>query len=82
MGKCERDTGREKGSGQERGELEYVGGRRVYGMANTPRTTTELTTTFATAIANLLGLSNVEKGVEVVVRAVCLSFSPPVYILI
>lgn len=34
------------------------------------RTTTELTTSFATAIANLIGLSDVEKGVEVVVRAV------------
>ena len=34
------------------------------------RTTTELTTSFATGIANLLGLSNIEKGVEVVVRAV------------
>jgi len=33
-------------------------------------TTTELTTSFATGIANLLGLSNIEKGVEVVVRAI------------
>ena len=34
------------------------------------RTTTELTTNFATSISNLIGLANVEKGVEVVVRAV------------
>ncbi|KAG0646275.1 hypothetical protein D0Z07_8386 [Hyphodiscus hymeniophilus] len=33
-------------------------------------TTTELTTTFATWVANLIGLSNIEKGVEIVVRAV------------
>jgi len=33
-------------------------------------TTTELTTTFATSIANLIGLAKVEKGVEVVVRAI------------
>lgn len=33
--------------------------------------TTELTTTFATFVANLIGLAKVEKGVEVVVRAVC-----------
>jgi len=32
-------------------------------------TTTELTTTISTSIANLIGLSNVEGGVEVVVRA-------------
>lgn len=32
--------------------------------------TTELTTTFATWVANLVGLAKVEKGVEVVVRAV------------
>lgn len=32
--------------------------------------TTELTTSFATSIANLIGLAKVEKGVEVVVRAV------------
>lgn len=34
------------------------------------RTTTELTTSFATWLANLLGLGSVEGGVEVVVRAV------------
>lgn len=39
------------------------------------RTTTELTTSFATGVANLIGLSNVEKGVEVVVRAVSLLLS-------
>jgi len=33
-------------------------------------TTTELTTSFATWIANLIGLSNIEGGVEVVVRAI------------
>jgi hypothetical protein len=32
--------------------------------------TTELTTTFATSIANAIGLEKAEKGVEVVVRAV------------
>lgn len=32
-------------------------------------TTTELTTSFATSIANLIGLAKIEKGVEVVVRA-------------
>jgi hypothetical protein len=35
-----------------------------------PRTTTELTTSFATSIANLVGLGNAEKFVEVIVRAV------------
>jgi len=34
------------------------------------RTTTELTTSFATAIANLFGLGNGEKAVEVIVRGV------------
>ena len=38
------------------------------------RTTTELTTSFATWVANLIGLSNIEGGVEVVVRAVCSPF--------
>ncbi|KAN0096238.1 hypothetical protein V8E51_015043 [Hyaloscypha variabilis] len=33
-------------------------------------TTTELTTSFATWVANLIGLSNIEGGVEVVVRAI------------
>lgn len=33
-------------------------------------TTTELTTNFATAIANLIGLSKIEGGVEVVIRAI------------
>jgi hypothetical protein len=36
------------------------------------RTTTELTTSFATSIANLIGLGKVENGVEVVVRSVSL----------
>lgn len=40
------------------------------------RTTTELTTSFATWIANSIGLGNVEGGVEVVVRAVRGPFSP------
>ena len=41
------------------------------------RTTTELTTTFSTWVANLIGLNSIEKGVEVVVRAVRpLPFSP------
>jgi hypothetical protein len=34
------------------------------------RTTTELTTSFATAIANLLGLGSGEKVVEAVIRGV------------
>jgi len=39
-------------------------------LTATFRTTTELTTTFATWVANLIGLTSIEKGVEVVVRAV------------
>lgn len=40
------------------------------------RTTTELTTSFSTTIANLIGLTSTagEGGVEVVVRAVCYPF--------
>jgi len=34
------------------------------------RTTTELTTSFATWVATTIGLSNIEGGVEVVVRVV------------
>lgn len=40
------------------------------------RTTTELTTTFATWIANLFGLGKGEKVVEYIVRGVCIFQSP------
>lgn len=40
-------------------------------MANTRiRTTTELTTSFAASIANLIGLGSGGKAVEIVIRAV------------